>query len=717
MAASLIRTSARTALRAGASATPKAAGVAGLTFARGKATLPDLAYDYGALEPSISGKIMELHHKNHHQTYVNSYNTAIEQLQEAVAKEDITTQINLKPLINFHGGGHINHTLFWENLAPKSQGGGEPPSGALAKAIDESFGSLGEFQSKMNAALAGIQGSGWAWLVKDKQTGNIGIKTYAVSFSLTRTLSLVSSSLFSVLMLGSTPTTFNTRTARLSTSAPSGTSSTGRRLRSASQSPGEKRGGFRAFFAGALRPKKSRQVLRKASTPNLKEGLQSKDDVPAMPSLTPLEAHRLKYREVNLQKDTQLGETHDHTAMLHSIGVGELDPSDPNAQVHEFDNRPPGEPMIASLTSDLWAKVTEYLNPAERASLAFSSRTLYARLGREPWVTINLPENHDYKADFLISQDRLLPHHLLCFPCGKYHRRTQEGYEKLQPADIINPLFDCPNARNNALPAPRHRITHGRVLYFTFHQLVMRAYRFGPRYGISADSLSRRWRRDGWSHQTRYHIHQGRLLMRVVSTCFAEPGLSTSQQRLLLYSRDDYWPYFSVCAHWRDGELMNVCKCALGHIPVPRTTNGLQGLEHRAKDMYHRREHNPNALASLCGKCRPMRRCPECPSEYLVEVKLTEDRSGSHRNLFRHAIVVTRWSDLGDGRSPRLSKEWAAINGDEAGEGYDSFEKIGKRAISGIFESAITDDTLPGQRILSMNPKGKKLGEAGNNWY
>ncbi|KAE8360223.1 hypothetical protein BDV27DRAFT_134833 [Aspergillus caelatus] len=486
------------------------------------------------------------------------------------------------------------------------------------------------------------------------------------------------------------------------------------------ESPGEKRGGFRAFFAGALRPKKSRQVLRKgfsASTPNLKEGLQSKDVVPEMPSLAPLEAHRLRYRDINLQKDTQLGEGRDHTAMLHSIGVGELDPSDPNAQVHEFDNRPPGEPVIASLTSDLWAKITEYLNPAERASLAFSSRTLYARLGREPWIIINLPENHNYKADFLISQDRLLPHHLLCFPCGKYHRRTQEGREKLQPADVINPLFDCPNARNNTRPAPRHRITHGRVLYFTFHQLVMRAYRFGPRYGISPDSLARRWRRDGWSHQTRYHIHQGRLLVRVVSTCFAEPGLSVSEQRLLLYSRDDYWPYFSVCAHWRDGELMNVCKCALGHIPVPRNTAGLQGLEHRAKDMYHKRDHNPNALASLCGKCRPMRRCPECPSEYLVEVKLTEDRSGSYQNLFRHAIVVTRWSDLGDGRSPRLSKEWAAINGDEAGEGYDSFARIGKRAISGIFESAITDDTLPGQRILSMNPKGKKLGEAGNNWY
>ncbi|PKX92622.1 superoxide dismutase sodB [Aspergillus novofumigatus IBT 16806] len=156
MAASLIRTSARTALRSGASAAPRAA--ASLTFARGKATLPDLSYDYGALEPSISGKIMELHHKNHHQTYVNSYNQAIEQLQEAQAKNDIASQIALKPLINFHGGA---------------------PSGALAKAIEETYGSLENFQGKMNTALAGIQGSGWAWLVRDKQTGHIGIKTYA----------------------------------------------------------------------------------------------------------------------------------------------------------------------------------------------------------------------------------------------------------------------------------------------------------------------------------------------------------------------------------------------------------------------------------------------------------------------------------------------------------------------------------------------------------
>lgn len=110
-----------------------------------------------------------------------------------------------------------------------------------------------------------------------------------------------------------------------------------------------------------------------------------------------------------------------------------------------------------------------------------------------------------------------------------------------------------------------------------------------------------------------------------------------------------------------------------------------------------------------------MRRCPECPSEYLVEIKLTEDRTDPRSLHFRHAIVVTRWCDLGDGKSPRLSKEWAACNG--LLEGYDSFQMLGKRSISGIFEASIADDTLPGQRIISMNPKGKKRGEDGTGWY
>jgi len=72
---------------------------------------------------------MELHHKNHHQTYVNSFNAASEQLAAAAQKQDIQAQIALQPVINFHGGGHINHTLFWENLAPAKNGGGGEPTG------------------------------------------------------------------------------------------------------------------------------------------------------------------------------------------------------------------------------------------------------------------------------------------------------------------------------------------------------------------------------------------------------------------------------------------------------------------------------------------------------------------------------------------------------------------------------------------------------------
>ncbi|KAK4502226.1 hypothetical protein PRZ48_005651 [Zasmidium cellare] len=180
MATTLLRQSAlRTAVRSAAPSATKRAALASTTFTRGKATLPDLSYDYGALEPAISGQIMELHHSKHHNTYVTSYNTQIEKLQEAQQKGDIQAQIAIQPLINFHGGGHTNHTLFWENLAPKSQGGGEPPSGALSKSIDSHFGSLDNLKSQFNTALAGIQGSGWAWLVQDTQTGAIQIKTYA----------------------------------------------------------------------------------------------------------------------------------------------------------------------------------------------------------------------------------------------------------------------------------------------------------------------------------------------------------------------------------------------------------------------------------------------------------------------------------------------------------------------------------------------------------
>lgn len=197
--------------------------------------------DYGALEPAISGQIMELHHSKHHNTYVNSYNDAADKLAAAEAGDDIAAKIAIQPLINFHGGGHLNHTLFWENLAPKNQGGGEPPSGELAKAIDSTYGSLDDMKKKFNTALAGIQGSGWAWLVKDTQTGNIGIKTYANQDPVVgqykpllgidaweHAVSCPPTTLC-ISLLTSNSTTSSTTTERPSTSALSGMSSTGRR--------------------------------------------------------------------------------------------------------------------------------------------------------------------------------------------------------------------------------------------------------------------------------------------------------------------------------------------------------------------------------------------------------------------------------------------------------------------------------------------------------
>ena len=121
---------------------------------------------------------MELHHKNHHNTYVTSYNAAVEKLAEVSSP---TAQIALQPLINFHGGGHVNHSLFWENLAPRSAGGGDPPTGKLGRAVDETYGSLEALKKVVNTKLAGIKGSGWAWLVKDNETGGLAVRTYAVS--------------------------------------------------------------------------------------------------------------------------------------------------------------------------------------------------------------------------------------------------------------------------------------------------------------------------------------------------------------------------------------------------------------------------------------------------------------------------------------------------------------------------------------------------------
>ncbi|CAG0913050.1 unnamed protein product [Notodromas monacha] len=153
-----------------------------------KHTLPDLPYDYNALEPTISAEIMQLHHGKHHNTYVTNLNVAEEKLEEAKAKNNIKAIIALGPALKFNGGGHINHSIFWQNLSPK--GGGEP-TGALADQIKKDFGSFDNMKAQLSAATVGVQGSGWGWLGYDKQAKRLRIAVCANQDPLEPTTGLV----------------------------------------------------------------------------------------------------------------------------------------------------------------------------------------------------------------------------------------------------------------------------------------------------------------------------------------------------------------------------------------------------------------------------------------------------------------------------------------------------------------------------------------------
>jgi len=130
--------------------------------------LPDLPYPYDALEPCIDSKTMMIHHGKHHQAYVTNLNKALENypdLQDKTALELIldldAIPEEIRGAVRNHGGGHVNHTFFWTVMGPRSGG---TPDGALAEAIDESFGSFDEFKAQFAKAAGGVFGSGWAWL-------------------------------------------------------------------------------------------------------------------------------------------------------------------------------------------------------------------------------------------------------------------------------------------------------------------------------------------------------------------------------------------------------------------------------------------------------------------------------------------------------------------------------------------------------------------------
>ena len=143
-------------------------------------TLPPLPFDYNALEPHIDEQTMRIHHGKHHQTYVTNLNTALDG-QPALQSLSLDALIGdlakvpeaIRTAVRNNGGGHHNHTLFWELMTP---GGATEPQGGLATAIDAAFGSLAAFKEQFQKAGLGRFGSGWAWLVRDK-AGKIAIES------------------------------------------------------------------------------------------------------------------------------------------------------------------------------------------------------------------------------------------------------------------------------------------------------------------------------------------------------------------------------------------------------------------------------------------------------------------------------------------------------------------------------------------------------------
>jgi Fe-Mn family superoxide dismutase len=132
--------------------------------------LPDLDYDFGALEPHISGEIMELHHGKHHAAYVEKANEVLDKLEDARARKDFSLLAGLEKSLAFNLSGHVLHSIFWKNLTP---GGGDAPSGELARSIARDFGSFEAFKAQLTEVASTVMGSGWAALVYEPIAGQL----------------------------------------------------------------------------------------------------------------------------------------------------------------------------------------------------------------------------------------------------------------------------------------------------------------------------------------------------------------------------------------------------------------------------------------------------------------------------------------------------------------------------------------------------------------
>jgi Fe-Mn family superoxide dismutase len=134
-----------------------------------------LPYDYSALEPIISADILQVHHGKHHAAYVNNLNIAEEKFAEAQAKGDTVAAVAAASMLRFNAGGHVNHSIFWQNLAPVGKNG--EPSAELKQAIERDFGSFDNMKNQLSAMTVAVQGSGWGWLGYNRLTSRLQLAT------------------------------------------------------------------------------------------------------------------------------------------------------------------------------------------------------------------------------------------------------------------------------------------------------------------------------------------------------------------------------------------------------------------------------------------------------------------------------------------------------------------------------------------------------------
>ena len=147
------------------------AGATTAPAASGPYTLPKLPYAYEALEPHIDAETMRIHHTLHQGSYVKNLNTALSALAAARKSSDFGVIAKLNRDLAFNAGGHVNHVVFFSNMAPAGSGGGGEPDGALAEQLTTDFGSVAAFRAEFTATAAGVQGSGWAVLSYDRTLG------------------------------------------------------------------------------------------------------------------------------------------------------------------------------------------------------------------------------------------------------------------------------------------------------------------------------------------------------------------------------------------------------------------------------------------------------------------------------------------------------------------------------------------------------------------